>query len=106
MEPYRSFTVHAGYLGSSSASNFVAGTMYYSVETDSGDQNGAKIYPQYSAGSMAMEYFTKELPIQLNFENATVGVFAEDNDSVAPVLPNPVLGQVDGGIGSNASACF
>ena len=101
---YRSFTVHAGYLGSSSASNFVAGTMYYTVETDSGDQNGAKIYPQYSTGSLeSVEYFTEELPIPLNFENATGGVFAEDNDSVAPVLPDPFSGQTDGGIGSNAS---
>ncbi len=77
--------------------------MYYSVKTDSGDQNGAKIYPEYSAGSMAMEYFTKKLPIQLNFENSTVDVSSDANDSVAPVLPDPVSGQVDGGIGSNAS---
>ena len=100
---YRSFNVHAGYLGSSSASNFVAGTMYYSVELDSGDQNGAKIYPQYGAGSMAMEYFTKKLPIQLNFENATVDVSSDANYSVALVLPDAVSGQVDGGIVSNAS---
>ena len=103
---YRSFIVNAGYLGSSSASNFVAGTMYYSVKLDSGDQNGAKIYPQYGAGSMAMEYLTKELPIQLNFENATVDVSSDANVSVAPVQPDPVSGQVDGGIGYNASTVF
>jgi len=100
---YRSFDVHSGYLGSSSASNFVSGIMYYSVKTDSGDQNGAKIYPEYGAGSLAMEYFTKKLPIQLNFENSIVDVSSEANASVAPVLPDLPSGQVDGGNGSNAS---
>jgi photosystem II stability/assembly factor-like uncharacterized protein len=42
---YRSFDVHSAYLGSGWASNFVQGTLYYTIQLDSGWQNGAKISP-------------------------------------------------------------
>jgi hypothetical protein len=45
---YKTFPVHGAYLGSGSASNFFQGTMYYSVNLDSGWQNGIRIYPDYS----------------------------------------------------------
>jgi hypothetical protein len=48
---YKTFPIHYAYFGSSSASNFVQGTMYYSLQLDTGAQNGTKIYPDYSATS-------------------------------------------------------
>ena len=44
---YKTFPIHNAYYGSVTASNFVQGTMYYSVRLDSGWQNGIKIYPDY-----------------------------------------------------------
>jgi hypothetical protein len=44
---YKSFDIHAGYLGSPYGSNFVNGTMYYSVLLDGGPQNGTRIYTSY-----------------------------------------------------------
>ena len=44
---YKTFAISNAYFGSSSASNFLQGTMYYSLQLDSGWQNGVKIYPIY-----------------------------------------------------------
>jgi hypothetical protein len=45
---YKTFTVHTDYFGSSLASNFLYGTMYYDAQMDSGWQNGTRIYPDYA----------------------------------------------------------
>lgn len=49
---YKTFPIHHPYYGSECASNFVAGTMYYCLQLDSGWQNGVKIYPDYSVSVM------------------------------------------------------
>lgn len=50
---YKSLPIHYPYFGSMYASNFVSGTMYYSLQLDSGWQNGIKLYPDYSGGVSA-----------------------------------------------------
>ena len=62
---YKSFPIHNGYFGSFTASNFFQGTMYYSVELDSGWQNGTKIYPDYSGSGQTQGLFTSAVNFPL-----------------------------------------
>jgi hypothetical protein len=49
---YKTFTVpQGGYLGSPLASNFVSGTMYYSIRLGDGYENGVKFYSTTLGGS-------------------------------------------------------
>jgi len=64
---YKTFPINTSYSGSSSASNFVQGTMYYSLQLDSGWQNGVKIYPDYSGSSQTQNLFMSAVTLsQLN----------------------------------------
>lgn len=48
---YKTFSIHDAYDGSTLASNFVQGILYYSVELDNDWLNCTKIYPDYSVSS-------------------------------------------------------
>jgi hypothetical protein len=60
---YKSFPIHYPYYGSVAASNFFEGTMYYSVQLDSGLQNGIKIYPDYGGSSRTQSLGTAEADV-------------------------------------------
>ena len=51
----QSFPIHTAYYGSTAASNFYQGTMYFDLELDSGWQNGTEIYPSFEASSSQIE---------------------------------------------------
>ncbi|MCL4429555.1 MAG: glycoside hydrolase [Chloroflexi bacterium] len=66
---YKTFPIHHAYYGSLSASNFFQGTMYYSVQSDSGDQNGTKIYPDYGGSSQPQSLYVSLVDVsQLNLD--------------------------------------
>jgi photosystem II stability/assembly factor-like uncharacterized protein len=50
---YDSFPIHYAYYGSTAASNFYQGTMYYDLQLNNGWQNGIRIYPDYSISKKA-----------------------------------------------------
>jgi hypothetical protein len=52
---YKTFPIHHAYYGSTAASNFVGGTMYYCLQLETGWQNGIKIYPDYSGSSIQIQ---------------------------------------------------
>lgn len=67
---YKSLPIHYAYFGSCAASNFVQGTMYYSLQLDSGWQNGIKIYPDYSGSSQSL--FTSGVFPELSLSQSTL----------------------------------
>jgi hypothetical protein len=52
---YKTLAIHHPYYGSTCASNFFGGTMYYSLQLDTGVQNGVKFYPDYSGSSLQIQ---------------------------------------------------
>jgi hypothetical protein len=97
---YRTFSVHYAYFGSSLASNFAQGVMYYSVQLDSGWQNGVKIYPDYSASSMLPQSMFLGGISQFNF-NMLQGILLNPSSIAtltaaltAVVLKKQVLGKM------------
>ncbi len=61
---YKTFNITNHYQGSPYASNFVGGTMYYSVVTGTGWGNGVRIYTSYSADNGNSYGYSSDMLIQ------------------------------------------
>ena len=84
---YQVFHVSTAYYGSPWASNFVQGTMYYSVRLNSGWQNGIKIYPSFLGASYPAYDEGKSklnLPSPQTFYNDIDSTLASNDSSAFP----------------------
>ncbi len=74
---YKYFNYNSSYSGSSLASNFVNGTMYYSVSTDNGVANGFKLSASESA-----RFWVKDSD-NLSVSNSTIYIYYGNTNSVS-----------------------
>ncbi len=89
---YHTYTVSTAYYGSPSASNFVNGTMYYSLILDNGTQNCYKIYPTYTSSANNYLQRTDQTPSDIS-TSAQYSKNADSADNSWPLLVGSVAAQ-------------
>ena len=83
---YKSFPIHYAYFGSSMASNFKQGTMYYCLQLDTGWQNGIKVSHSIAT---ATSQNSMQHPLQINMALLGLGILVTISALTREVLTAP-----------------